>query len=60
MAVKPFFTSEFGYCPLAWMLRSKKLYSPISKFQERMTPRIIYQDYTSSFIELNVTDNSTT
>ena len=49
--MKVFTASEFGYCPLVWMLHSRKLNSRVNKLHERAL-RIVYQDYASSFTEL--------
>ena len=59
MTMKAFIASEFGYCPLVWMFRSRKLNSRVNKLHERAL-RIVYQDYASSFTELLENDNSTT
>ena len=57
--MKAFTASEFGYCSLVWMFRSRKLNSRVNRLHERAL-RIVYQDYASSFTELLEKDNSTT
>ena len=47
MRMKAFIACEFGYCPLVWMLHSRKLNSRVNKLHERAL-RIVYQDYVSS------------
>ena len=59
MTMKAFIPSKFGYCPLVWMLHSRKLNSRVNKLHERAL-RIVYQDRASSSTELLVKDNSTT
>ena len=44
--MEAFNASEFGYCPLAWMLHCRKLNSRVNKLPER-TFRIACQDYHS-------------
>ena len=58
MTMKVFIASEFGYCPLVYMLHNRKL-NRVNKLHERAL-RIVYQDYASSFTELLKKDNSTT
>ena len=57
--MKAFIASEFGYCPLVWMSRRRKVNSRVNKFREQAL-RIVYQDYASSFSELHEKDNPTT
>ena len=57
--MKAFIASQFGYCPLEWLFRCRKLNSRVNKLHERAL-RIVYQDYASSFIELLEKDNWTT
>ena len=59
MTMKAFTASEFGYCLVVWMFRSRKLNSRVNKLHERAL-RIVYQDCASSFTELYEKDNSTT
>ena len=59
MTMKAFIGSEFGYCPLVWMLHSRKLKSRVNKLHERALI-IAYQDHASSFTELPEKANSTT
>ena len=58
MTMKTFVVSEFGYCPLVWMFRSRELNSRVNKLQERAL-RLVYQDYASSFTDLFEKYNST-
>ena len=55
--MKAFFMAQFSYCPLIWMLNSRKLNNEIKKLLERCL-RIVYSDNTSSFAEPLEIDNS--
>ena len=55
--MKPFVTSQFGYCLLIWMLLSRCLNNKLNSIHERAL-RITYQDNTSTFHELLNKDNS--
>ena len=44
-----FFSSQFGYCPLVWMLHNRR-HNKINRLHERML-RIVCKDYKSSFAE---------
>ena len=55
--MKSFIISQFGYCPLSWMFRSKRLNNKINSIHERAL-RITYVDNVSSFQELLEKDNS--
>ena len=55
--MKTFILSHFGYCPLVWMLHSRKLNHRINRLHERAL-RIVYKDETSSFQELLIQDES--
>ena len=55
--MKTFVESQFGYCPLIWMFHSRKVNSKINHLQERSL-RIFYNDYTTSFEDLLMQDNS--
>ena len=57
--MKAFVQSQFSYCPLIWMLHSRKLNNRINRIHERSL-RIVYQDVNSSFEELLLKDNSFT
>ena len=57
LIMKAFITSQFGYCPLIWMFRSRALNNKINSIHER-TLRITYNDRTSTFEELLNKDNS--
>ena len=53
-----FIESQFSHCPLVWMFcLSRKLNGRINRIHERGL-RIVYQDYTSSFEELLVKDET--
>ena len=49
----------FNYCPLIWILRSRRLNSKINHIHERAW-RIVYSDYNSSFYELFDKDDNFT
>ena len=57
LLLNAFITSHFLYAPVVWMFHSKKLNNRINKIHERAL-RIVYKDYTSSFDDLPVKDNS--
>ena len=57
--MKAFIESQFGYCPLAWMLHSRTLNTRINRIYERAL-RLVYNDYISTFSELLKLDNSFT
>ena len=46
--MKGFIESQFHYCPLIWMLRSRTLKNKINHIHERAL-RTVYSDYNSSF-----------
>ena len=52
-----FINSQFGYCPLVWMLHSRKLNNRINKIHERAL-RLVYNDNVSSFQDLLIKSNS--
>ena len=54
-----FFSSQFGYCPLVWMLHNRRHNNKINRLHERML-RIAYKDGKSSFPELISQDKSFT
>ena len=54
---KHLLTSQFGYCPLVWMFRSRGFNNKINSLHERVL-RITYGDRSSSFQELFKKDNS--
>ena len=56
---KAFFEAQFKYCPLVWMLHSRRLNDRINSLQERAL-RIVYNDYNSSFQTLLEKDGSMT
>ena len=55
--MKSFVTSQFSYCPLIWMFRSRRLNNKINSIHERAL-RTTYQDNASTFQELLNKDNS--
>ena len=57
ITMKSFILSQFGYCPLVWMLHSRELNNRINRIHERAL-RIVYKDYESSFEELLKKDDS--
>ena len=57
--MKSFINSQFGYCPLVWMFHSRKLNNRINNIHERAL-RIVFNDYSSTFQELLIKDNSVT
>ena len=42
---------QFGYCPLVWMIHSRKLNNRINNIHERALT-IVYRDYQSTFQQL--------
>ena len=54
-----FILSQFSYCPLIWMVHSRKLNHRINKIHERAL-RIVYNDHQCTFEELLEKDNSFT
>ena len=57
VVINAFFTTQFSYCPLVWMCRSRTNNSKIYMLHERCL-RIIYNDKQSSFTELLKKDSS--
>ena len=57
--LKTFFESQFSYCPLLWMLCSRKLNHKINRLHERAL-RIAYANYKSSFEDLLIKDGTVT
>ena len=57
LLMKSFIESQFSYCPLIWMFRSRKMNRRINYIHYKAL-RIVYGDYTSSFDELLLKDNS--
>ena len=55
--MKAFIESQFAYCPLAWMLRSRSSNNCINHLHERAL-RIVCNDHSSTFEDLLVKDNS--
>ena len=52
-----FIISQFSYCPQIWMFCSGKMNRKINYIHERAL-RLVYEDYTSSFNDLLVKDES--
>ena len=57
LILNSFITSHFSYCPIVWMFHSRKLNERINHIHERAL-RIVYKDFSSSFQELLIEDNS--
>ena len=57
MVMRAFIMSQFSYCPLIWMFHDRRVNTKINYIHERAL-RIAYQDRTSTFEELLITDNS--
>ena len=55
--MKSFTTSQFGYYPLGWMFHSRGSNDQINKIHERVL-RSVYNDFSSTFEELLIKDNS--
>ena len=53
------FSSQFGYCPLVWIIHNRRHNNKMNRLHERML-RIVYKDYKSSFAELLSEDKSFT
>ena len=59
LILNAFFSSQFGYCPLAWMFHNRRCNNKINCLHERML-RIVHKGYKSSFAELLSEDKSLT
>ena len=57
--MKAFICSQFGYCPLVWMLHSRKINNRVNSLHERAL-RVVYRDYNATFSELLSKDKSVT
>ena len=57
--MKTFITSQFNYCPLAWMFHNRTLNNKINKLHERAL-RLVYDDENYTFQELLEKDNTMT
>ena len=51
------FKTQFNYCPIVWVFRSRSLNNEINRLHERSL-RMIYNDKRSNFDVLLVKDNS--
>ena len=59
LLMKSFITSQFNYCPLAWMLHNRTLNNKINKLHERAL-RLVYKNDNCTFQELLEMDNAVT
>ena len=57
IVMRAFVISQFSYCPLTWMFHGKGVNSKINHIHERAL-RTAHQDFTSSFADLLINDNS--
>ena len=57
IVMRAFVVSQFSSCPLIWMFHGKGVNSKIKHIHERAL-RIAYQEFTFSFAELLINDNS--
>ena len=57
--MKAFLESQFNYCLLIWMLRSRTLNNKLNDIHDRAL-RTVYSDYNSSFYELLDNDDTFT
>ena len=57
LLMKSFIESQFSYCPLIWMFCSIQMNRKINHIHERAL-RLVYDDYTSSFSDLLIRDES--
>ena len=57
--MKTFIESQFGYCPLIWMLNGRIVNKKINHLDQRIL-HIVYKDYISSFENLLKRDKSVT
>ena len=57
--MKTFIESQFGYCPLIWMLNGRIVNKKINQLDQRIL-HIVYKDYISSFENLLKRDKSVT
>ena len=55
--MKAFISSQFGFCPLVWMLHSRRANNRINRIHERAL-RIVYNDTSSNFQDLLNRDNT--
>ena len=57
LLLNAFITAQLSYAPVIWMFHPRKLNTRINHIHERAL-RLVYKDYTSSFDELLLKDNS--
>ena len=55
--VNAFFKAQFNYCPLIWMLHSRRLNNKINRLHDRCL-RVVYNNNQNTFEELLELDNS--
>ena len=53
LSLNSYITAQFSYAPVIWMFHSRKLNNRIKR-----ALRLVYKNYSSSFDELPVKDNS--
>ena len=59
LLMNSFLMSQFNYCQLVWMCHSRLMNNKINRLNEKCL-RIVYNDKTSSFVELLEKDGSVT
>ena len=59
ITMNAFIESQFCYCPLTWMFCSRPVNDKINRIHTRAL-RLVYLDYTSSFDDLLIKNNSVT
>ena len=59
MFINAFFKSQFSYCPPIWMFHSRSINAKINKLHFRAL-RMAYRDYSTTFEELLIKDESVT
>ena len=59
LLMKAFFKAQPSYCALVWMCHNRLMNNKINRLHERCL-RIIYNDKTSSFVDLLAKDGSVT
>ena len=57
LILKTFIESQFSYCPLIWMFRSKEVNNKINHIHGRAL-RLVYEYYTTSFEDILLRDKS--
>ena len=59
LIMKAFICSQFGYCPLLWIFRSRKMNNRINSLHE-CALKVVYRDYNAKFSKLLSKDKSVT